>query len=670
MRFSRCVVLLAVVVLCACTGAFATEYFVATNGLDTNPGTIDQPWLTITHAMSAMAAGDTISVRAGTYNEDLRPRVSGNAGAWITIRSYDGDRAAYVTGGMNVMYQSYLRIIGFESSAASAMPIHIQPASDISLRSSHIDVLRCYFHAPARYDGVKLNQSDYILFEDCEITGDTGDEEVDAVWVNYMTFRRCFIHDYATIGFTAKGGCFYPILEQTVIAHALNAGDKASRFGGATDARFRDPNSLYASQYGVFRNNIYKDCRAPACGDYESWYSYFYNNDVVDCGSTSGIINHHADPKYSGDGGSRHIYWFNNVFLDTTGDMPPVWYKQSNLPYEDWLTDYNNYYNNGNPIPVGAWPEHDPNQEPNSTFGNPNLADQNGTATTYAGWKDCFRITSASTLLIDRGTSAAGNDPQPAVHNDMDGNPRPQGAGWDIGAFELVSGPVPPVANFSGNPTSGPVPLAVAFTDTSLGSPTSWSWTFGDGGTSTAQSPSHTYTSANSYTVALTATNAQGSNTNTKTNYITAVQAQDYFCASATVNTGTLQSGDHTSVHASDNVYLVVASAKVQNKQTAQVTYSFSTGLGSLSLLSFTAEGKVSAGTQPQTVYVYNYSTSTWDSKSTSTLTTSDTTATATVASPASYISGGTVQVRVKAGGSGSTAFTHSTDLVKITAAP
>jgi serine protease len=79
----------------------------------------------------------------------------------------------------------------------------------------------------------------------------------------------------------------------------------------------------------------------------------------------------------------------------------------------------------------------------------------------------------------------------------------------------------PPVANFSGTPTSGTAPLTVAFTDLSTNTPTSWSWTFGDGGTSTAQNPSHTYTSAGTYTVTLTATNSYGSDGETKTDYIT-----------------------------------------------------------------------------------------------------------------------------------------------------
>ncbi len=79
----------------------------------------------------------------------------------------------------------------------------------------------------------------------------------------------------------------------------------------------------------------------------------------------------------------------------------------------------------------------------------------------------------------------------------------------------------PPVAAFSGTPTSGNYPLTVTFTDASTNAPTSWAWTFGDGGTSTAQNPSHTYTAAGTYTVTLTATNAYGSDSETKTGYIT-----------------------------------------------------------------------------------------------------------------------------------------------------
>ena len=83
-----------------------------------------------------------------------------------------------------------------------------------------------------------------------------------------------------------------------------------------------------------------------------------------------------------------------------------------------------------------------------------------------------------------------------------------------------VTGVTKPVASFTSNVTSGYVPLNVAFTDKSTGSPSSWKWIFGDGTNSTVKSPTHKYSTAGNYTVALTATNAAGSNTITKTNYI------------------------------------------------------------------------------------------------------------------------------------------------------
>ena len=79
----------------------------------------------------------------------------------------------------------------------------------------------------------------------------------------------------------------------------------------------------------------------------------------------------------------------------------------------------------------------------------------------------------------------------------------------------------PPVAGFSGSPTSGTAPLSVNFTDASTGSITSRSWSFGDGGSSTTTNPTHTYSSAGTYTVELTVTGPGGSDKETRTNYIT-----------------------------------------------------------------------------------------------------------------------------------------------------
>jgi len=85
-----------------------------------------------------------------------------------------------------------------------------------------------------------------------------------------------------------------------------------------------------------------------------------------------------------------------------------------------------------------------------------------------------------------------------------------------------VSSPSPSklVAAFSASPTSGKVPLKVAFTDTSTGSPIFWKWDFGDGSKSYLQNPTHKYSKAGTYTVNLTVKNDEGRNMVTKTDYI------------------------------------------------------------------------------------------------------------------------------------------------------
>ena len=239
------------------------------------------------------------------------------------------------------------------------------------------------------------------------------------------------------------------------------------------------------------------------------------------------------------------------------------------------------------------------------------------------------------------------------------------------------SGGNPPVAQFVGNPTSGTAPLAVAFTDQSTNSPTSWSWTFGDGGTSTAQNPSHSY-AAGTYTVSLTATNAYGSDGETKTNYITATSGGgggDFTCVSATITTGTLKSGSHVDTHISDDVYMVVTAATTGGKKDTIIEYTFETGLTSVSSLSVTSESHVSYAAPPsgqrERIYVWNYTGNSYDLMGDNWVLTYDGANVATVTTPSAHLSaGGQVKVQIRTGDRASTVYDHSIDLVKITAQP
>ena len=68
--------------------------YVATNGEDSNPGTIDKPLRTIQHAADIARPGDTVYVRAGSYCQQLAVKVSGNAEqGFITFQSQPREHA-------------------------------------------------------------------------------------------------------------------------------------------------------------------------------------------------------------------------------------------------------------------------------------------------------------------------------------------------------------------------------------------------------------------------------------------------------------------------------------------------------------------------------------------------------------------------------------------------
>jgi PKD repeat protein len=69
-----------------------------------------------------------------------------------------------------------------------------------------------------------------------------------------------------------------------------------------------------------------------------------------------------------------------------------------------------------------------------------------------------------------------------------------------------------PVADFTGNPTSGNIPLLVQFTDTSTpyGNITAWEWFFGDGSGSTIRDPMAIYLFPGTFNVTLTVMDNEG----------------------------------------------------------------------------------------------------------------------------------------------------------------
>ncbi|MDT8393725.1 MAG: PKD domain-containing protein [Bacteroidales bacterium] len=97
----------------------------------------------------------------------------------------------------------------------------------------------------------------------------------------------------------------------------------------------------------------------------------------------------------------------------------------------------------------------------------------------------------------------------------------PGGNDLEVKTDYITVSDLPPVADFSGDPTSGNFPLLVSFTDESQGPVTSYTWYFGDGETSGIQHPGHTYQNSGNYTVSLKTLGPGGTDSISKIDYIT-----------------------------------------------------------------------------------------------------------------------------------------------------
>lgn len=95
--------------------------FVATLGDDNvGDGSINNPYKTVTKALEVVNAGQTIYIRAGTYNENAEFNKSGEAGKPITLRNYPNEVAVLDCSGLSkeaivdFNHQSYINVIGLE----------------------------------------------------------------------------------------------------------------------------------------------------------------------------------------------------------------------------------------------------------------------------------------------------------------------------------------------------------------------------------------------------------------------------------------------------------------------------------------------------------------------------------------------------------------------------
>jgi len=150
--------------------AAGQSYYVAVGGNDANPGTLEQPWRTLQHAVDRLLPGDTVFLRAGIYHEHVLVTRSGSPGAFITLAAYAGETATVDgegfdmenwSGVIDLSGQSYVRVSGLRVVNSAYAGIFADGGSNLT-------VDHCYTYNTAS-SGIAFFGAQNVLVDSNEV---------------------------------------------------------------------------------------------------------------------------------------------------------------------------------------------------------------------------------------------------------------------------------------------------------------------------------------------------------------------------------------------------------------------------------------------------------------------------------------------------------------------
>ena len=422
----------------------ATYYVAKTSCSDSYAGTASQPWCTIGKAANTLVAGDTVYVKQGTYNESVSIANSGTAGNYITFAANPGDTVTMDASGLsldfaglfNIDSRSYIKISGFRLLNSSYFGIEVQDSDHITLEKNYI--YRTFGSAIHVFD------SNNILLDGNELnaiqtwTNPKSDDEEDVTFtaVNNFEIKNNYIHDCNRVGIDAKVGSAYGKIHDNVIKDTGLGPDNYDKGpciyldAGADYDKNPDGSSIPNYEHDIdIYNNIADHCTQgiifateTATGKMEN--INFYNNLVYNNDTGMGTYGYPGASK-------KNINFVNNtVYGNNVGFYFPDSQLVNTVVRNNIISGNNNYQiylegTGGSYLTV----DHNLVNGDSDMTGSSAIAGDPKFVNASAG---NFHLQSTSPA-IDKGSSTGA----PAV--DFDGKTRPQGAGWDIGAYELVS---------------------------------------------------------------------------------------------------------------------------------------------------------------------------------------------------------------------------------------
>jgi hypothetical protein len=429
-----------------------TDYYVAPTGNDSNPGTESQPWQTIQKAANTLVAGDTVYIRAGTYEEQVIPANSGSADNYITYAAYPGETVTidgnsitlpkYETGLFVVEDTNYIKVSGL--SIVNAGPNDNN--AGIYVDNAHNIVIENNYTYNTVSSGIGVWDGSNIIIDGNEVRlacNDGEQEDITVSGTDTFEIKNNHVHE---------GG------------PGTNGGEGITVKGGATNGK-------------IYKNHVHDLTRGErTCIYIDAWGTTatsnieIYQNVLHNSGAGISLA--------SEDGGLvRNIKIYNNIVYDnqTNGLEIGDWGKLliRVRPVESIMFTNNTVYNNGSSGWGGGFYNENPDVK-NIVVRN-NIFSQNRTSqianestvsltvdhnlidgtqeytyaisgTDYVIGDSFFVNASGADFHLQANSPAIDNgSADGAPNDDFDGNSRPQdGDGnstaiYDIGTYEMPS---------------------------------------------------------------------------------------------------------------------------------------------------------------------------------------------------------------------------------------
>ena len=229
------------------------------------------PWRTIGYGIGRLRGGDTLNVRAGTYNEVLSiTGPAGSEGAPTVIRSYPGDAVTLSGNGINT---GRLRISGTRFMTLEGLGVTRFNQGIFVEGSDHVVLFNCSVYGIGQ-EGISIHSnSSYVTVANCTVhdtgtwryngegiyvgTGDSAPAEVDNT--HHVNLLHNTIYNTTDEAIELKIGTHDITVDGNTIHHANTA---LNGFGGAAVEVNQSVGSLQhwnGNPNQIVRNNVVHD---------------------------------------------------------------------------------------------------------------------------------------------------------------------------------------------------------------------------------------------------------------------------------------------------------------------------------------------------------------------------------------------------------------------------